>query len=237
MALVLNFHGLGGDGAGQETYSGLVKVSDREGFLLVSPDGTGSPRGWNAVLDSGGTNDVQFVRDLLDALEADFCIDREMVFSTGFSNGAFLSSLLGCVLGDRIAAVAPVAGVYFPSGVRCAQVPLLAIHGTADAVVPFKPGLIFNTYPYAGAREGEMAWERNNGCSGERTTETIANGVTEEEVPGCGVDTRLVVVEGGGHTWPGGVFVPGLGATTKDLSAAEFIWQFFESVRPGGPSP
>jgi polyhydroxybutyrate depolymerase len=82
-----------------------------------------------------------------------------------------------------------------------------------------------------------MAWEQNNGCSGERAARSIANGITEEEGRGCASDTRLVVVEGGGHTWPGGVFVAGLGETTKDLSAAEFIWQFFASVRPGGSSP
>lgn len=45
-ALVLNWHGLGSNAQGQEAYSGLVPLSDREGFVLVSPDGTGSPRGF-----------------------------------------------------------------------------------------------------------------------------------------------------------------------------------------------
>ncbi len=40
--MVLAFHGRGAD---FEATFGLLPISDHEGFLLVSPDGTGSPRG------------------------------------------------------------------------------------------------------------------------------------------------------------------------------------------------
>src|SRR5262252_2942136 len=38
--VVLCFHGGGGTAAGQEAWSGLDRVADREGFVAVYPDGT-----------------------------------------------------------------------------------------------------------------------------------------------------------------------------------------------------
>ena len=46
--------------------------------------------------------------------------------------------------------------------------------------------------------------------------------------PGVGVD--LYVIEGGGHTWPGGLryaSVGLIGRTTRSLDASETIWRFF----------
>jgi poly(3-hydroxybutyrate) depolymerase len=49
---------------------------------------------------------------------------------------------------------------------------------------------------------------------------------------GCkgGVEVVFCSVEGGGHTWPGGadLFSVGLGKTTKDLSANDAMWDFFQ---------
>lgn len=229
LALVLNFHGLGSSALEQELYSGLVPVSDREGFVLVSPDGQGAPRSWASFAQiPTGVDDVQFTRDLLDALTGDLCIDASRVFATGMSNGAFMSSRLGCVLSDRIAAVAPVSGIYYPLLDRCgAPTPLLAIHGTADDVVPFEKGLIFSVLPYPGARAGAASWAAHNGCAATSKSTTVVTGVTRESFDTCKADTELLVVEGGGHTWPGAIEVARLGSTNRDLNAAETIWAFF----------
>jgi polyhydroxybutyrate depolymerase len=58
--------------------------------------------------------------------------------------------------------------------------------------------------------------------------------------PGDGTRTRrlsygegqveLLAVNGGGHTWPGGVqYLPAsvIGHTSRDFSASETIWEFF----------
>ena len=47
-----------------------------------------------------------FVTTLLDTLEADLCLDTSRVYATGLSNGAMMTSLVGCVMADRFAAVA-----------------------------------------------------------------------------------------------------------------------------------
>jgi polyhydroxybutyrate depolymerase len=39
----------------------------------------------------------------------------------------------------------------------------------------------------------------------------------------------LVVIEGGGHTWPGrGSRVKFLGKSTQNISANDLMWEFFE---------
>ncbi|MFN0096465.1 MAG: alpha/beta hydrolase family esterase [Dehalococcoidia bacterium] len=229
--LVLNFHGLGSNGAEQEVYSGLLPVSDREGFYLVSPDGTGEPRAWNILNLPILPDDDQFVRDLIAEVERLVCIDPLRVYSTGMSNGAFFSSQLACRLADQIAAIAPVAGVRKPGAGCDDQTPVLAFHGVEDGVVPFEAGRVLNVLSYDGARAETAAWAKQNGCAAESTASRVADHVTRESYSGCaaGNETALVVVDDGGHTWPGSVPVASLGKTNREISAAELIWAFFRA--------
>jgi polyhydroxybutyrate depolymerase len=224
--LVLNFHALAANGAIQEELSGLRAISDREGFILVSPDAYGTPSGWNALLNgNSGVDDVQFVADLLARLSQDYCIDVRRIYATGFSSGGMLASRLGCELGTRFAAVAPVAGVYAPDDLCVGVSPMLAIHGTRDTVVPFSGGTAVGV-PYPGARAAVAQWAgRIARCFGGVVSTSIAPGVTLEEYTGCGSQyTALLVVEGLGHAPPSG-------------ADAEYIWSFFKRFKLGyGPS-
>ena len=146
--LVLLFHGWGGNAGEIARYTGLTAKADRAGFIAVMPQGLATRNvrepHWNTPwlrLEPGDPDHVAFIDDLLDALEAQLCIDSARVFSTGFSNGAGLSVRLACDLSDRIAAIAPVAGVYFPpfspnlpepGCLSTRPVPVIAFHGTAD---------------------------------------------------------------------------------------------------------
>ena len=228
LPVVLNFHGRGSDAATQERYSGLLPVAERVGFYVVSPEGTGSPRAWSAgATPPGDVDDVAFVRDLLVTLEATLCIDAARIYATGFSNGAFMASRLGCVMGDRIAAFAAVAGMEH-SGEPCATpVPALAIHGTSDSLVPFNAGLVRASFPYAGARGEASLWAKQNGCGSSPSVEKVSSSVTRETYQGGKAAVVLYVVQGGGHTWPGAPDIPGLGSTTREVNAAETIWAFF----------
>lgn len=45
-----------------------------------------------------------------------------------------------------------------------------------------------------------------------------------------GAEVVLIVIKGGGHTWPSREFGPELkvlGKSTKDVSANDLIWEFF----------
>src|SRR5205814_3358644 len=82
--------------------------------------------------------DLQFVRNLLDELDRTLCVDDRRIYATGYSNGAFLSSAIACVLADRVAAIAPVAGVLsLPGCAPSRPIPVIAFHGTADPIVTY----------------------------------------------------------------------------------------------------
>ncbi|TAK64035.1 MAG: hypothetical protein EPO22_06150, partial [Dehalococcoidia bacterium] len=72
--LVLNFHGFGSNARQQAIYSGLPAKGDAAGFIVVTPNGTGTPQRWNVVA-AGGVDDVAFARDLLDRVGAQLCVD------------------------------------------------------------------------------------------------------------------------------------------------------------------
>ena len=228
LPIVLNFHGRTATGIDQEIMSGLLPISDRETFILVSPDGTGTPLGWTAGASTGGVDDVKFVNDLLDTLERDLCVDTGRVFATGFSNGAFLSSRLACSIPDRITAIAAVGGVHYPQEGCPARVPVLAIHGATDSVVPMAGGTV-RAWRYPGARAAMKEWAATNGCDETPATLEPLAGVKVISYLGCNAPTQLVTVEGAGHAWPG---APGTVTTDPigSFSGAEMIWSFLAAA-------
>jgi polyhydroxybutyrate depolymerase len=225
VALVLNFHGLGSNGTGQEFYSGLVPLAEREGFLVASPDGIN--RSW---LITPGVNDIQFTRDLVAAIAETACVDPDRVYATGMSNGGFMSSALACFASDLVAAVAPVAGMTAPGALCGEPVPFIEFHGTDDQVVPYEQGILAPTGgSFAGVPALMEAWAEFNGCEGEPREKPVGESVVFREYQGCDVPTGHYVVKGGGHTLPGAVAVERLGATTQEISAMEIAWAFFEA--------
>ena len=52
--------------------------------------------------------DVRFISDLIDHLQAKYNIDPSRIYANGLSNGGGMSFVLSCTLSDRIAAVGMV---------------------------------------------------------------------------------------------------------------------------------
>src|SRR4029077_14107873 len=110
--LVLNWHGLTSSASQEETFTAMDAVSDSEGFVLVYPN---SPdMSWNAgtccAFSAMTRDDVGFALALVAEIERHGCIDAKRVYTTGMSNGAFMSYRLGCEHAETFAAIAPVAG-------------------------------------------------------------------------------------------------------------------------------
>jgi hypothetical protein len=212
---------------------------------------------WNNTQNPLLADDVAFVDELLDDLEANLCIDASMVFSTGLSNGGFMSTRLACSLSSRIAAFAPVAGAYYPplfaglSGETCPDtraVPMIAFHGTADTIVPFNGGTGALGGNFRLPQDNTTAdedvledWAIHNGCTSGRQETALFADVRLVTYDTCtdGATVQLYIVDGGGHTWPDGFDIPVLGYTTHNISATELSWQFFQAhPLPGGkPTP
>ena len=248
--LVIDLHGYLSGAETQATISGLAATADQEGFVLATPQGNSALPYWNAVPHADLPDDVGFVADVIDDVSAAVCIDPDRVYVDGFSNGAFLASLVACELSDRVAAVATVAGLLEPDGCEPSRpVPVLAIHGTDDQYVPFAGGRgpalddldwnddsrhAFDGLPFADVTEAAEGWADLDGCDPEPVRTEVSDEVEAIAYGDCPDDAavELYVVTGGGHTWPASAFSHAsaaiLGPTTDDIDATDLICTFFE---------
>jgi polyhydroxybutyrate depolymerase len=242
--VVFDFHGHGSNATQQVAYSEIRPLADREGFVVVAPEGQGTTPHFT-LLGATATeaDDVELTTALLDRIEGELCIDPARVYALGMSNGGAMSSVLACRAADRFAAVGAVAAIVYLPACEDARraTPIAAMMGTADPVVPFAGGrenCCGN--PTIGAASDTMArFARHAGCDPEPAEERIGTTVVHRHFEGCedGAAVELYVIEGGGHTWPGSpvdLSGAGLGATTKDLRATETLWSFFEQHRLPG---
>jgi polyhydroxybutyrate depolymerase len=136
---MLAFHGARGTGPGTESSTGLTQAADGAGFIAVYPNAYGTYWRSQPGDTQGRGDDVTFVRSLLGQLDAVLCVDDSRVYATGGSNGAGFVSVLSCELNDRLAAIAPVAGIYSGQPDCPPRHPLsvLEIHGTNDSTAPY----------------------------------------------------------------------------------------------------
>lgn len=234
--LILNLHGYTSNAQQQQLYSNFMPIADTANFLMVFPNGTYSSgqRFWNAGISSALVNDIAFLNALIDSLDLIYNINLNRVYSTGMSNGGYMSHTLACELSNRITAIASVTGSIFNTqyGTNChptRPVPVMQIHGTNDPTVP-----------YAGSSSSMPVdtivkyWVTKNNCN---TTPTFSNVPNTSTTDGCtaehykylngtsGSSVELYKIIGGTHTWPGFPF--GGSGTNMDMNASKEIWRFF----------
>ncbi len=247
--LVVGLHyGLGNAKIFQEL-SGFDAVSDREGFIIVYPEGYKTAwggTGLNTPPEKEGTDDIGFISALIDTIKSKYQVKPDRVHLVGMCNGGYLTQVLAVELSDKIASFAtatatsadPFAAAYdsLPRPVA-----IMFVNGTEDKYIPFEGGTlpltpdtsVWPTLKVVGN------WASLNGCSS-TPTETELPDVADDgtrirrlDYPGCHGDSEVVlyVVEGAGHTWPGGKqYQPEqyIGVTSHDMDASQVIWEFFE---------
>ncbi len=235
--LLFNFHGFGSTASEQMAYGDFRPIADSEGFLLVHPQGTlfAGITHWNVGgWTTGSTvDDVGFTEALLDALSLEYNIDATRVYSTGMSNGGYMSFLLACQLSERFAAIASVTGSMTPETYDEANpqhpTPILQIHGTADSVVPYE-GTVWSK----SIDEVIEYWVDYDNCDPLPVITALPDidpedGSTVEHIVYYDGDNGVAVehfkVIGGDHTWPGNAY--GGAGTNYDIDASEEIWTFF----------
>lgn len=250
-AAIFALHGGGGN---PEQFAGSSRLSDAalaQGFAVIYPAGSGPQRRligrvlvgrlltWNAGYCCGyamaqGIDDVGF----LDAVAADatarFGLTR--FYATGMSNGAMMAERFASEGKTPLKAVAAVAGTMdLTTTPKPRPVPLLVIHGTADDHVAYGGGPGPNSYQQAdftAVARIIAAWRQVLGPLTE--TKSVINPAEDgmrvmrsDHTDADGkVPLRLLTVEGGGHTWPGGRRAPRQRGT-QDISASEELLKFF----------
>jgi polyhydroxybutyrate depolymerase len=245
--LVIVLHGGSGTGVQMERMSGFSALSDRDGFIVAYPDGLG--RNWydGRAFDRSEAHrerrdDVAFIDAMIDEISRTHAIDPDRIFATGISNGGFFSNYLGAKLSHRIAAIAPVVGgiadPFHKEFKPERPVAVLMIQGTDDPLVPYGAGEIaFHRGSKISTDDAIKLWCASNGCTGDPVVDTLQN---LDPADGCIVrrwtwkghaEVQLLVMQGGGHTWPGGpqYLSPAIvGPVCRDFDS-NYIWDFFKA--------
>ncbi len=233
--LVLNLHGYTSSNWQQELYSNMNPIADTAGFLIVYPQGTTDASGntfWNVGFFPSSIDDTGFLLALIDSISDNYNINQNRIYSTGMSNGGFMSYQLACESG-RIAAIASVTGSMthqtFGDCAPQVPIPVMQVHGTADPTVPYAGNTLF--LPVEDVVE---YWVNINQCNPVPSVTNVPNtnildGATaEHSLYSGGVNDATVEfyrIINGGHTWPGASIT--VGVTCMDFNASKEIWRFF----------
>jgi polyhydroxybutyrate depolymerase len=130
-----------------------------------------------------------------------------------------MTSLLGCRLNERLAAIAPMAGLRWPGPCEGRAIPVLTVHGLAD-----------RQNPYDGHAEGRgtewlesvpdalAAWAQHNGCDADLVHEDPPGPLSTMRYESCEADAevRLIRVDGLEHRW-----------AREEVDATAVTWEFF----------
>jgi polyhydroxybutyrate depolymerase len=246
LALVLNMHGSASTASAEETFSGMDATADADHFIVAYPQALipdGSGYDWNIPGEpmvngkfppASAPSDVVFLTTLVRDLAGRYCVDLDRVYATGVSGGGRMASQLACDASSVFAAIAPVAGLRYPSPCPAARpVPVIAFHGTADHIDPFSGGgLGYWTYSVPTAAH---LWAGQDRCAASPQT-TAGRGYSLIRYSGCagGTEVELYAVTGEGHEWPGGPRMPSvitsvLGPQSDAVSANALMWAFFQA--------
>lgn len=236
--LVFNFHGYGSNATEQMWYGDFRAIANAEGFIIAHPEGTvfnGSTHFNVGGFTLGSTvDDVGFTAAMIDTISTNYNIDPARIYSTGMSNGGYMSLLLACQLSDKIAAVASVTGSMTPQMYdACSpqhKMPVLQIHGTMDGTVPYTGNPLWTK----SISDVMQYWANFNNCGASPSVTAVPNtnttdSSTVEHMVYGGCDNSVSVehfkITNGDHTWAGSVFAfPG---TNYDINASVEVWDFF----------
>jgi len=228
--VVVALHGGGGTGAQFKEQNGLDAVADREGFVVVYPEGSGflpdRLHTWNSGDNCCGfsldrdIDDVGFLKAVLTSLATEISIDPARVYMTGHSNGGMMAYRFAAEHADLVTAIVSVAGAMDLASFNPSEpVAVLHVHSVDDPRALYDGGegppfpgterTVFHT----GVFPEIERWAAANGCEVDPGTETFAEGADDNAghtadllvwggcAPGGDVEhLRLTVT---GHGWPG----------------------------------
>jgi polyhydroxybutyrate depolymerase len=255
LPVVFVLHG-GGRADGDEVAdrTGYNSIADREGFIVVYPNGVdaqwndGRGKTFRKAGDNTAIDDVAYIAGLIDRMIRDYKGDASRMYVTGLSNGGMMTLRLGCEISGKLAAIAPVIA-NIPENIigTCtpdAPLPVLLMNGTDDPLVPWEGGSVGFLWKTMGkvvsTADTVSFWTEHNHCSPTPTIELLEDKDSKDDsrvevstYSNCpdSAEVILYTIIGGGHSFPGGN-IPDrpllLGRKNNDINAAEVIWAFFK---------
>ena len=244
-SVLFNLHGYGSNALEQMYYTNFNNLANTKenNFILIHPQGaplntvlTSSSSHWN----SGGwtigstVDDVDFIDTIIKLVSQKYNLNQDRIYSTGMSNGGFMSYHLACNLSSKIAAVASVTGSMSKETYEDCNpdhpTSILQVHGTIDATVPFDGNSALGMRSINDVMD---YWNLYNACDVDPTSIItdyfdIEIAVQHDTYSNClnDVHVELYKIEGMGHRWPY--------KGRYGISATEIIWEFINTYDING---
>jgi polyhydroxybutyrate depolymerase len=180
--------------------------------FMIQEDGCFQAGKWG----TSNSPDIAYFEQMLNEMEASYCIDRDHVFVGGWSSTAWLASTVSCTHGDRIRAIGMAAGGQQPDLPPC-QGPTAAIFwaGQGDDANPIVAPASEAWLGSSAVRDRLIA---ENGCS-QTTTPWDGRWPECQKYEGCDENPVVWCEHAGGHDSGGGSGI------TKDG-----FWDFFRAL-------
>jgi len=244
-SVLFNLHGYGSDAIEQMNYTNFNNLANTKenNFILIHPQGaplntalTSSSSHWN----SGGwtigstVDDVDFIDTIISLVSQKYNLNQNRIYSTGMSNGGFMSYHLACNLSSKIAAVASVTGSMSSETYESCNpdhpTSILQVHGSIDVTVPFQGNSALGMRSINDVMD---YWKLYNACDVDSASIIIDYfdieiAVQHDTYSNClnDVHVELYKIEGMGHTWPY--------KGRYGISATEIIWEFINTYDING---
>ncbi len=259
--LVVLLHGNRGS-ANQVIGKSIVKspqkiwldLAEEHKFIVVVPNGSRGPerhRGWNDcrtdAVGNPDSNDVLFIKLLLEKVKDKYDHDPKKVYIAGISNGGIMANRLAMEIPNDITAFASVvSSMAVNSSCLDSNIPVSALYmnGTTDPILPYDGGHI-------ASKRGEVKstdqcinyWIARNNTSNIAVETALDNKNMEDQSKAIkylykngtnNTEVALYKIINGGHTEPSlekhyrKLYKKIVGNQNKDFEMASEIWSFFK---------
>jgi polyhydroxybutyrate depolymerase len=241
LPLMIVLHGGLGNAESIQQTTAMNEIADTGPFMVAYPNGVKvrfshkNRRLWNGGTCCGiaakrNIDDVQFIQRMIADIGSKYPLDKQRVYVTGISNGAMLAYRLACEMPDQIAAIIPVAGTLAVEDCDFAKdIPVMHIHGTADKFVPIKGGM--GSRSVAGVSHRSLSdtialITRSRQCDDPKVSFPEPGIQTSSYLCRSGAPVVVVLIQGGGHVWPGGHGRRQAPTASGSFSASRQAWEF-----------
>lgn len=205
--LLIALHGYQDRSWWLSSYAGLHLLAEEQDITLALPDG--EQRSWNGIFCCGQaagdqTDDVAFIRAMINEIANESSIDMDRIYIAGFSNGGILAQRLLAEEPDLFAAgAALMSGVgdrNYTLDISQAQAPILLINGTDDPLVPLNKLRTGPDFSFLPALQTADIWAEHYGLKNrQRTSQTSYDEYTWKSDTQNKLRLRLY---DSSHRWP-----------------------------------